>query len=158
MKRSSRTLHTMVFVIFLIVFSLGLGCATYRPAKSCGKEEEDNRLSLAGTKGEFLRGVTNVACCWMEIPYEVEASLRETKTKSPFGLFSHSFAAAFATVRGSLWTVERATGGIVEMGISPFPPYDPIMKPAYPPYLNKKSGEEPSSTKTADVESVENEG
>jgi hypothetical protein len=33
-------------------------------------------------------------------------------------------------------TVERAVGGVVEVGLSPFPPYDPLMEPAFPPYLN----------------------
>jgi putative exosortase-associated protein (TIGR04073 family) len=120
-----------------------IGCATYRPAQ-VGRQTSEETFSLKGTGHELGRGVTNIALCWLEVPHEIEARVRESDSGRPFGIVSNAFGAALGALNGAIWGVERAVGGAFEVVLSPFPPYDPIMKPAYPPYLNfqKKAPEE----------------
>jgi hypothetical protein len=85
--------------------------------------------------------VTNVAFSWLEVPYEIETRVRNGHSGSPFDIVSHTFDVAFGAIGGTFSTAERAVGGAVEVGLSPFPPYDPLMSPALPPYL-AAAGEE----------------
>lgn len=134
-----------VFVTAVCCVSLFIGCATYRPAQ-VGRGTAEENFCLKGTGHELGRGVTNIAFCWLEIPHEIEARVREGDSGRPFGVVSNAFDAALGAINGAIWGVERAVGGAFEVLLSPFPPYDPIMEPAYPPYLNfkKPSEEEPS--------------
>jgi len=126
-------------MVFLVT-----GCSSYRPAR-VGREAQTERFSLAGTGSELGRGAANIAFCWLEIPHEIEANVRDERLGDPFGVVSAAFSAVIGAVNGAVWSVERAVGGAFEVVLSPFPPYGPLMEPAYPPYLN------PAKTEDADV-------
>jgi len=117
-----------------------LGCSSYRPAR-VGRKAQGDRFSLTGTACEFGRGAANVGFCWLEIPREIEAAVRENRPGHPFSAIEALFDTAIGAVDGTVWAFERAVGGAFEMVLSPFPPYDPLMEPAYPPYLNFAGGE-----------------
>ena len=144
--RSARidVVKVAVFVTAVCCVALFMGCATYRPAQ-VGRGTAEEPFCLKGTGHELGRGVTNIALCWLEIPHEIEARVREGHSGSPFGVVSNAFDAALGAINGTMWGAERAVGGAFEVLLSPFPPYNPIMEPAYPPYLNfKKASEEES--------------
>ena len=122
------------FLITMICLMVS-GCATYRPAR-IGSKGDSEPFSLKGTGGEFGRGLMNISFCWLEIPHEVEARIRDDDSGHPFSIISNTFSAILGIVSGTVWSVERAVGGTFEIIFSPFPPYSPIMNPAYPPYLN----------------------
>jgi putative exosortase-associated protein (TIGR04073 family) len=117
----------MVLAVSLL-FS-GTGCITSHARR------EDQDVSLKGTGREFARGAANVAFCWLELPSEIEARIRDDSPGDPFSIVRNVFDVTFGVVCGTIRTVERAVGGVVEIGLSPFPPYEPLMDPAYPPYL-----------------------
>jgi len=108
--------------------------------------------SLKGTACELARGATNVAFCWLEVPREVEARIRDGHVGSPFSIISNTFDVAFGTLDGAFKTAGRAAGGAVEVGLSPFPPYDPLMDPPYPPYLKFAEASEDSEREVRVVE------
>ena len=136
MKKAKDFLSTYIFLtVLLSIIVFAAGCATYRPAKS-EKSTSTQCLSLKGAGTEFGRGFSNVSLCWLEVPHEIEARIREGKTGHPFGIIRNSFKVAIATLHGSIWAAQRASGGAVEIALSPFPPHEPIMEPAFPPYLN----------------------
>ncbi len=139
MKRKNTTEPYPFFILLISSLCfLMFSCAPYRPAR-VGSGDMTEPLSVKGTGHEFFRGVTNIAFCWLEIPHEIEAGVREsTSTGSPFGIVSPAFAFVIGALNGTVWGVERAIGGAFEVVLSPFPPYGPIMRPAYPPYLNFK--------------------
>jgi putative exosortase-associated protein (TIGR04073 family) len=119
------------------------GCGSYRPAR-VGRGGDQEAFSLKGTGCELGRGAANIAFCWLEVPHEIEARVREDRSGRPFSVISGVFSALLGTIDGTIWAAERAIGGAFEIVLSPFPPYEPIMEPAYPPYLNfgKKKGAE----------------
>jgi putative exosortase-associated protein (TIGR04073 family) len=128
---------------------MGTGCAHYR----LKDKEVDESFSFKGTGRELSRGVTNMAFCWLELPHEIECKIRDNNPDAPFGMISSSIAAALGAIKGTLWTVDRFVGGAVEIAFSPFPPYDPIMHPGYPPYLNfkkRKQSEDQERLSSAD--------
>jgi putative exosortase-associated protein (TIGR04073 family) len=131
MKRNC-ILISLISAATIWIAVMGTGCA------HCGfiEEEEEGNFSLKGSAGEFSRGAVNVALCWLEIPHKVEAKIRKVEPKGPFGILSSGFAIIGGTIKGSLWGVKRLAGGSVEIAFSPFPPYEPMMHPGYPPYLN----------------------
>ena len=133
----SRSALSKVCVVAATIFlvCLATGCATYRPSK-VGRGTTGESFSLKGTGGESGRGIVNIAFCWFEIPHEVEARIRENDSGHPFSIVSNAFDAALGAANGAVWGAERAIGGACELALSAFPPYDPIMKPGYPPYLN----------------------
>ena len=124
-----------VVAMGLCLSLLGTGCATYGPAQ-VGRGAEPEPLSLKGTGRELGRGVTNIVFCWLEIPRDVEYRVRRKASGHPFGVVSGVFHGAVGTVIGSISALQRAVGGAFEVVLSPFPPYEPLMEPAYPPYLN----------------------
>lgn len=131
--RSSVTALPMACLLAVLACSMALagGCA------SLAEQGEDERApSLVGTGREMGRGLTNVALCWLEIPNEVETRIRKNRTGHPFNILANAFHVVFGTLGGAVDTAERACGGAIEIILSPFPPYGPIMEPALPPYLN----------------------
>ena len=116
------------------VLLLATGCITICSSHDC-REHAHQSPSLKGTGRELGRGVTNVAFCWLELPASVEHGIRRHNPDNPFGIISSTFGAVFGTIGGTIRTVRRGVGGVVEVALSPFPPYDPLMHPAYPPYL-----------------------
>lgn len=119
-------------MVFSLLF-LATGCIV--GAGSSRAREEEQRVSLKGSAGEFARGVANVGFCWLELPSEIEARLREDAPGDPFGIISPAFAVTFGAITGTFRAVERAAGGVVEVALSPFPPYEPLTDPSLPPYL-----------------------
>lgn len=128
-----------VAALGMTAFCLALACcmALAGGCASLAEQGEDERTpSLMGTGREMGRGLTNVALCWLEIPNEVETRIRKNRTGHPFNVLANAFHVVFGTLGGAVDTAERACGGAVEIILSPFPPYGPIMEPALPPYLN----------------------
>ena len=123
------------FAVILGSLVLVTGCGTYRPAQVGGKRRQET-LSIKGTGCELGRGITNIAFCWLEVPHEAEARIRENRSGRPFSVITNVFDGALGVINGTIWAVERAIGGTFEVVLSPFPPYDPIMEPAFPPYLD----------------------
>lgn len=129
-----KSILTYCFLITMICLVVS-GCATYRPAK-IGSKGDNEPFSLKGTGCESGRGIVNIGFCWLEIPHEVEARIRKNDSGHPFSIIPNTFSAALGIVGGTVCSVERVFGGTFEIILSPFPPYSPIMNPAYPPYLN----------------------
>ena len=125
--------HALI-VLSACLLLLATGCITIGSSHEC-REHGHESVSLAGTGREFGRGVTNVAFCWLELPCSVEHGIRRHSSDGPFGIIGSTFGAVFGTIGGTIHTVKRGVGGTVEVALSPFPPYDPLMRPAYPPYL-----------------------
>jgi putative exosortase-associated protein (TIGR04073 family) len=126
--QKSIALAMVLSLLFLVTGCIVLG-------GSSRAREEEQRVSLRGTGRELVRGAANVGLCWLEIPSEIEAHIRDHSPGNPFGIVSPVFGVTFGTISGSVRGVERAIGGIFEIGLSPFPPYEPLMDPAFPPYL-----------------------
>jgi len=126
--------RTRVHTLIMSLTVVAIGCIAAN-----GSYGRDNTglagFSLRGTCGEFGRGVTNVAFCWLEVPCEVETRVRGNSPGDPFSIVANVFDIAFGTIGGTFRTAGRAAGGAAEIGLSPFPPYDPLMDPAYPPYV-----------------------
>ena len=123
----------------ITVLLLGVGLAALMAG--CGatpraQTSEAEGFSLAGTGRECGRGVVNVTLCWLEIPYEVEAGIRKKPISGPFDAVGATLRGALGVVSGAVSGVERIIGGTLEVLLSPFPPYGPLMDPPYPPYLN----------------------
>ena len=131
--RGSGVQKSISLAMVLSLLFLATGCIV--GAGSSRAREEEQRVSLKGSAGEFARGVANVGFCWLELPSEIEAHIRENSPGNPFGIISPVFAVTFGTISGTFRAVERAAGGVVEVALSPFPPYEPLMDPALPPYL-----------------------
>ena len=125
----SPVLRGIAMVLAVSLLFSGTGCIT-----SCARRE-DQDVSLKGTGREFARGAAIVAFCWLELPSEIEARIRDYGPGDPFGILPTVLGITFGTVSGSFRAVERAVGGMVEIGLSPFTPYGPLMEPAFPPYL-----------------------
>ena len=119
--------------VFILVSLSGCFCCMKRKGAM-----EEEKPSLKGTAREMGRGGVNMTLCWLELPHEIERSVRERDSIGPFGLVANAFRIAFGTVRGAVWSAERCAGGAVEIALSPFPPYEPIMDPAYPPYVKQE--------------------
>jgi len=132
--------RSAVLAAAMCLLLVAVGCGTHRPAR-VGRKAEPETFSIKGTGCELGRGVTNIALCWLEIPYEIEGRIRENRQDAPFSVVANVFDAALGTINGAVWGVERALGGAFEIVLSPFPPYGPLMEPAFPPYLNR--GNEP---------------
>ena len=123
-----------LIVMSACVLLMATGCITIGSSHEC-KEHAHESVSLKGTGRELGRGVTNVAFCWLELPSAVEHGIRGHSHDGPFCIIGSTFGAVFGTIGGTVHTVKRGVGGVVEVALSPFPPYDPLMHPAYPPYL-----------------------
>ncbi len=149
--RRSETMRIGICLAAVGSLFIATGCAHYRPAR-VGAESTEHKVSLKGTGCELGRGIVNIAFCWLEIPHEIEARVRESKQGHPFSIVSNSFEAVLGAVNGVVWGAERAIGGAFELVLSPFPPYDPIMEPALPPYLNfvRSSKEKDDSEKVVE--------
>jgi putative exosortase-associated protein (TIGR04073 family) len=131
-KVIGRSRGSMLCVCLML---LGAGCVTIDLSRG-SSEDDPQGLSPNGTVCEAGRGATNVAFCWLELPAAVEGRIRRGGPGHPFGIISGTFHALCGTVCGTVRTVQRGVGGVVEVGLSPFPPYEPLMDPAFPPYLN----------------------
>ena len=124
---------SITWALALSLMFLATGCIISGP--SCTRREaREQSLSLKGTGHQFGRGVTNVAFCWLELPSEIGEHVRDYGPGNPFGILPTALGITFGTVSGSFRAVERAVGGVFEIGLSPFPPYEPLMHPAFPPY------------------------
>lgn len=122
-----------VVVSGALLFSTG--CGSTRPAR-VGSERPKEKASLSGTAREGGRGVVNVAFCWLAIPYEVEHEIRSNDSSGPFSVISKSFSAGKGIFNGTWMALERAMGGSFEVLFCLTPPYDPMMEPSLPPYLD----------------------
>jgi len=138
MKIGSKVMgRSGVLMLCACLMLLETGCVTIDLSRGCS-EDDPQGLSPKGTVYEAGRGVTNVAFCWLELPAAVEGRIRRGGPGHPFGIISTTFDVVFGTVCGTVRTVQRGVGGVVEVGLSPFPPYEPLMDPAFPPYLNRQ--------------------
>jgi putative exosortase-associated protein (TIGR04073 family) len=136
MRIGTTTVHRIsVLAVSVCLLLLGAGCLTIDLSHGYS-EDAPRRVSPRGTVHEAGRGVTNVAFCWLELPAAVEDRVRRGGPGHPFGIISTTFDVVFGTICGTVRTVQRGVGGVVEVGLSPFPPYEPLMDPAFPPYLN----------------------
>lgn len=100
-------------------------------------------FSLRGTANESGTGIVNIAFCWLEIPCEIKGRLRDNKWNRIWCIIPNSFDILFGTTRGASRGIMRGIGGVCEVILSPFPPYCPLMTPAYPPYFeSEKNAEE----------------
>ena len=136
MRINTKTVQAIsVLGVSVCLMLLGAGCLTIDLSRGCG-DDGPGGLSPKGTVREIGRGTTNVAFCWLELPAAVEGRIRRGGPGHPFGIISTTFDVVFGTVCGTVRTVQRGVGGVVEVGLSPFPPYEPLMDPAFPPYLN----------------------
>ena len=124
----------VMMVLSACVLLTVTGCITIGSSHECTEHARES-VSLKGTASELGRGVTNVAFCWLELPSAVEHGIRRHNPDNPFGIIGSTFGAVFGTIGGTIHTVKRGVGGAVEVALSPFPPYDPLMHPALPPYL-----------------------
>jgi len=129
----------LILAFSLLIFVSGCFSCLRREKARDGTE----KISLKGTGRQMARGGVNMALCWLELPHEMEEGIQENNSHGPFGLVSNAFHIAFGALRGAVWSVERCAGGAVEIAFSPFPPYDPIMHPAYPPYVKPEKIIEP---------------
>lgn len=128
MKKSRLMLGVMMLAM------VGAGGAA---AWAGGGPDERNTFSFTGSATQFGRGLVNVGFCWLEIPHEIKERLAEGRGDGRiFNPISATVRIALGTVKGSIKTVERAAGGVLEVALFPFPPYRPLMNPAWPPYLN----------------------
>ena len=118
------------------------------PFRKASENVREEPPSVKGSASEFGRGVTNVALCWLELPYELENGIRDGSKPGIGGLFHTAWNIVGGTVKGTLGTAGRAVGGVLEVAFSPFPPYNPLMQPAFPPYLNFLAKEKPDSEKS----------
>lgn len=122
------------------------------PRREGGDELNNEQLSLKGSAAEFGRGVTNVAFCWLELPYELEEGVRGNSEPGLGGILGTAWGLATGAIQGVLGTAGRAVGGVLEIALSPFPPHGPLMNPSRPPYLNfkrKASKQEPAPSEEA---------
>lgn len=120
-------------VMMLAVAGLCGGAA----ARGESRPDESKTFSFTGSAVQFGRGLVNAGFCWLEIPHEIKNRLAEGRGDGRiFNPVSATVRIALGTVKGSVKTVERAVGGVLETAFSPFPPYRPLMDPAWPPYLN----------------------
>jgi putative exosortase-associated protein (TIGR04073 family) len=150
-SRITAVSQVAVIAAALFLLSLGAGCARYRPAHlESGSPTEMFSFKAAGS--ELGRGTVNIAFCWFEIPHEIKARVSKPNSGHPFCAVSNTFKIAFGALNGTIWAVERATGGAVEVALSLFPPYDPLMKPAYPPYLNHPNCLQAETPENVDTE------
>lgn len=134
--------------MLLAVVGVGLalaGCGMSTPRAYAPQE----RFSLSGTGHQLGRGVTNLALCWLEIPYQVEAHVGNDRIQRPFDVVGTILSGAVGAVEGTVWGVGRGLGGIVEVVLSPFPPYGPLMSPAYPPYIGCAEESRPEAAESA---------
>ena len=97
-------------------------------------------FSAGGSAKEMGRGLANVVLSWLEIPKGIETKVR-AKGPNP-SIFETVTGTVFGAGSGVVNGVERAVGGVYETAMSPFPPYEPLMSPAYPPYLFADDREE----------------
>lgn len=87
------------------------------------------------------RGIVNVSFCWMEVPHKVKERVKKEPVHGPFNVVGGTLRGAFGALSGSIYGARRGVGGVFEFALSPFPPYGPLMYPAYPPYLAGEKGE-----------------
>ena len=106
-----------------------------RDAIHCVSKET---FSLRGTANESGIGIINIAFCWLEIPCEIKGRLRDNKWNRIWCIIPNSFDILFGTTRGASRGIMRGLGGVCEVILSPFPPYCPLMTPAYPPYFESE--------------------
>ncbi len=124
-------------VLGVVVALLSTGCAwMVEPV------HDDGGLSLTGTAKELSRGATNVGLCWLEIPQDIQERLSDNQPGEPFPILAGSVDLVLGTVFGAVNGVRRGVGGLFEVVLSPFPPYDPLLTPPLPPYLKPKPTEE----------------
>ena len=96
------------------------------------------------------RGLGNVGLCWLEVPYGIEQGIADNGDD----LLSLTIAGAFGAVNGGIQGLNRMGCGFFEVVLSPFPPYEPLMRPALPPYLTKKARAEKKGQVTDDGDGV----
>ena len=104
-----------------------------------GAKDASDVFSAGGSAKEMGRGLANVVLSWLEIPKGIQSKVRE-KGPNP-SIFETVTGTVFGAGSGVVNGVERAVGGVYETAMSPFPPYDPLMSPAYPPYLFADDGD-----------------
>ena len=139
-------------IVSVVILVSGCSMNTRRP------ETPEERFSLKGTGRQLGRGLTNVGLCWLEVPYQVERQVGETPIDHPFDVIGCGLSGAVGVVNGAIWGVGRGLGGVIEVVLSPFPPYEPIMKPAYPPYIGRAKESKPEAGESAGPCSHEHEG
>jgi hypothetical protein len=114
------------------------GCAVCCPGAE--EQETPRRASLRGTGRETGRGLLNVGFCWLEIPAGAEEGVRKEKIEGGLDIVGAFLRGTWGLLGGTVDGLGRGIGGIFEVLLSPFPPYDPIQNPPCPPYFGCPSG------------------
>ena len=142
----------LAVIVGVVLLASGCSTAARRP------ETPEYGFSLKGTGRQVGRGLTNVALCWLEVPYHVEKQVGESPMGHPFDVIGSTLSGALGVVNGAIWGVGRGLGGVIEVVLSPFPPYEPLMKPAYPPYVGRAKESKPEAGESGGPCPHEHEG
>jgi len=135
-------LRLNVFTIIIIPLIFSNGCSTFE-VKWEHRQECSAKMSFSGKNmaTSMGRGGANIALCWLEVPCTIKSKMQSRKTGEPFGIIPNTFAVTFGAVKGSIRTAKRLVGGTVEVALSPFPPYEPLLHPPFPPYIMPKTND-----------------
>lgn len=124
------------FVLLALCAATSARAEEEKPVPVCTEPlSAGHPFSCKGYLRQVGRGLVNVACCWTEIPYEIKRRLDAKDNLEMLGVFTNTYNVVAGTAAGAFHTVTRCVGGIYEVTFAPFPPYDPLMCPAYPPYM-----------------------
>lgn len=136
MSKSAKS-QCLVMLLMLAVLSLSTSAmaTVLRDPNPDNKQSAGAPFSFKSFGKQFTRGLMNVGFCWLEVPYQIKARLTDPDLNQPDAILTQVYNVICGTCEGTVETVERFTGGIVEVAFSPFPSYEPLMNPPYPPYL-----------------------
>ena len=119
-------------IAVLVALCATMGCSPFHALKFA-EQDRDEPASFSGAAKEFGRGVSNVAGCWMEIPYSTERRIRQKAAgRENFSIIGVTLDTAIGATDGVLRTAQRAVAGVIEIVLSPFPPHGPLVEPATP--------------------------
>jgi putative exosortase-associated protein (TIGR04073 family) len=105
------------------------------PAPAPAPLSAGGNFSAAACASQAGRGLANITCCWLELPYQIKTHLEDQKEERPTTVFVPLYDFVAGTVHGTVATAERLVGGTIEVITSPIPTYGPLMNPPYPPFL-----------------------
>lgn len=144
-------LNMLLLTVIPLIFSNGCSICEMRTGHQHERTAE-TPFSAKNMAISMGRGGTNIAFGWLEVPCTIKSRIKSGKSEGPFGIISNTFAATFGAVKGAIWASKRLVGGAVEMVLSPFPPYEPLLHPPYPPCLEPKTNE-PEKSRPCDKDS-----
>ncbi len=132
MKMLNAGVRIIIWSVVPVALLAAIGCSPFHALKFA-EQDSDEGWSCLGSATEFGRGVSNVAGCWMEIPYSMERRIRhKAADRDNFSFIGITLDTAIGLTDGALRTGQRAVAGVVEIVLSPFPPHGPLVEPASP--------------------------